>query len=185
MNIRLGSTSRLMRAFGLAVVALSVPVLAASAFPGGGQSSVAAVRNATAKFHDLEAAKNAGYAEFYLCTDQAGAGAMGQHYVNIDLVLDPAIDPLRPEALVYEPKAGGGYRLVGVEYVTFQAAWAEAFGATTPTVLGMNLKPVGDPNRYGLPPFFQRHVWAWAPNPRGMYDDWNSRVSCGDNGDPA
>jgi hypothetical protein len=107
---------------------------------------------------------------------------MGQHYVNLDLVGDPAIDPLRPEALVYEPRKGGGYKLVGVEWVVFQDAWE---GDAPPTVLGMSLKPVGDPNRYGLPAFYQRHAWIWAPNPLGMFEDWNSKVTCRGMGDPA
>jgi len=80
---------------------------------------------------------------------------------------------------------GGTYRLVGVEYVTFQDAWHEAFGEAGPSVLGLGLKAVGEPNRYGLPPFYQRHVWLWSPNPLGMYEDWNSRVSCRGAGDPA
>ena len=33
-------------------------------------------------------------------------------------------------------------------------------------------------NRYGLPPFYELHAWAWKHNPRGLFDDWNPRVSC-------
>ncbi len=178
------STWRRIVALGLAVLIL--PAVAVGALAGSGaQANLAAVREATAAFHDLAAAKAAGYTPFYVCTDEAGVGAMGQHYVNLGLVLDPAIDPLRPEALVYEPMPDGSLRFVAVEYVTFQAAWHDAFGPGTPAVLGQNLKPVGEPNRYGLPPFFQRHVWLWLPNPLGMYNDWNSRASCWGNGDPA
>jgi hypothetical protein len=180
--------SNVRRFAGIGFALLFLPVFAIGAMAAsGGQANLAAVREATAKFHDLAAAKAAGYAEFYVCTDNESLGAaMGQHYVNINLVLDPAIDPLRPEALVYEPKKGGGYQLVGVEYVTFQEAYHDAFGANaTPSVLGQPLKAVGAPNRYGLPPFFQRHVWLWSPNPLGMYEDWNSKVSCRGNGDPA
>lgn len=156
------------------------------AIAGGGQSPLAIARQATAAFHDIEAATAAGYGEFYICTDNESLGAaMGQHYANIDLVLDPAIDPLRPEVLVYEPRPDGSLRLVGVEYVVFQDLWHEAFGAGTPSVLGVDLKPVAAPNRYGLPAFFERHVWLWKPNPLGMYEDWNSSVSCRGNGDPA
>lgn len=174
-----------IRRTGSIALALLFPLaLAAGAYAGGGKS-LADVRAATAAFHDLDTAKAAGYGEFYICTDAEGIGAMGQHYVNLDLVLDPAIDPLRPEALVYEPRKGGGYKLVGVEYVVFQADWIAAHGATVPTVLGMSLKPVGEPNRYGLPPFYQRHAWIWSYNPLGMFEDWNSKVTCRGNGDPA
>ncbi len=170
----------------IGVALLSAPILAAVALAGGGgQSQLAAVRAATAAFHDIEKAKDAGYAEFHVCTDEAGAGAMGQHYVNLGLVLNPEIDPLKPEALVYEPRRGGGYKLVGVEWVVFQADWHAANGASMPSVLGRDLKPVDAGNRYGLDPFYQRHAWIWKPNPRGMFDDWNSRVSCRGQGDAA
>jgi len=41
------------------------------------------------------------------------------------------------------PKPGGGWRLVGMEYVVLQADWHAAFGAATPTVLGQPLRAVG------------------------------------------
>ncbi|HEX5588863.1 MAG TPA: hypothetical protein VFX65_01050 [Candidatus Limnocylindrales bacterium] len=174
---------RARRAMGALVAVLGVPILAISALAAPGQSEIAAVRAATDRYHDLAAAEAAGYGPFYVCTDEEGVGTMGQHYVNLDLVLDPVIDPLRPEALVYEPRQGGGYRLVAVEYVAFQDAWHEAFGAATPTVLGVDLRATGPGNRYGLPPFYQRHLWLWAPNPLGMYEDWNPSVTCRGTGD--
>lgn len=161
-------------------------VASSAAIAGGGQSTLAIARQATERFHDISVAEAAGYGPFYICTDEnSGIGAMGQHYANIDLVLDPAIDPEKPEVLVYEPLPDGSYRLVGVEYVVFQDLWHDAFGAGTPSVLGVDLKPVPAGNRYGLPAFFQRHVWLWRPNPLGMYEDWNSKVSCRGDGDPA
>jgi hypothetical protein len=169
-----------------ALTLLFIPAVSAVAFPvKGGQAGLDDVRNATAKYHDVNKAIADGYGPFYICTDKEGVGAMGQHYVNGALVGDPAVDPLKPEALVYAPQPGGGLKLVAAEYVTFQDAWHNAFGAGTPTVLGTNMLAVGAGNRYGLPPFFERHVWLWSPNPLGIFDDWNSRVSCRGNGDPA
>ena len=169
---------------------LALPIIAAGAFAAaGGQSELAAIRAATARFHDVTVAEAEGYGRIYLCTDEnSGQGAMGWHYAKGALV-DPATSPelnlLTPEVLVYEPKAGGGLRLVGVEYVTFQAAWHDAFGATPPSILGRQLKAMPAPNRYGLPPFYQIHVWAWKPNPSGLFNDWNPKVSCLGEGDPA
>ena len=167
-----------------------IPILSAAAFPvQGGQANLSAISNATARYHNVAAAVADGYAPFYVCTDKEGTGAMGQHYVKgalVDPVNSPGIDPLTPEALVYEPMPDGSLRLVAAEYVTFQDAYHGAFGANaTPSVLGWPLIAVGANNRYGLPPFFERHVWLWSPNPLGMFDDWNSRVSCRGNGDPA
>lgn len=151
----------------------------------GGQAEIADIRDATARYHDLDAALADGYVLFYRCTEQPGVGTMGQHFANLDLVVgDPGIDPLRPEVLVYEPKLNGdGYRLVAVEYVTIQALWESANGAAIPTVLDQELSLVGAGNRYGMPPFFERHVWLWSPNPNGMFSDWNPNVSCRGNGD--
>ena len=36
----------------------------------------------------------------------------------------------------------------------------------------------GAPNRYGLGPFYELHVWAWKPNPHGTFADMNPNVSC-------
>ena len=177
---------RLRGAILVALTLLFVPVISVVAFPvKGGQASLDDVRNATAKYHDVNKAVADGYGPFYICTDKEGVGAMGQHYVNGALVGDPGIDPLKPEALVYEPRPDGSLKLVAAEYVTFQDAWHTAFGPGTPTVLGTKMLAVGAGNRYGLPPFFERHVWLWSPNPLGIFDDWNSRVSCRGNGDPA
>lgn len=170
----------------LAIVTLLGTVSAVSASQSG--VSLADVRAATARFHDLAVARAAGYGEFYICTDNEtpGVGAMGQHFANGPLVFgDPEIDPLRPEVLMYAPQPNGGWRLIGMEYVVLQADWEAAHPGTTPTVLGLPLKAVGADNRYGLPPFYQRHIWLWRNNPTGMFEDWNPKVSCRGTGDPA
>ena len=152
-----------------------VPAFAGSALAAG-QADVAAVRQVTVKYHDLNAALADGYIEFYRCTEQPGVGTMGQHYVNLELVADPAVDPLRPEVLVYAPTRAGGYRLVAVEYVTFAAGQ---------TVLGQTMTAVPAGNRYGLDPFFAKHAWIWQGNPNGIFADWNPSLTClgeGDNG---
>ena len=174
---------------GLLVTAIALASLLAVAGSaivlGTGQSSIAGVRAATAAYHDLAAAEAAGYGVFYVCTDEnSGAGAMGQHYVKGALVGDPAIHALAPEALIYEPRRDGGYRLVGVEYVTFAEGW-DAANDGPPSLFGRNFALVGAGNRYGLPPFYQLHVWLWRPNPSGMFNDWNPKVSCRGQGDPA
>jgi hypothetical protein len=167
-------------AFGLTIMALSVPLGFAVA-----KDPLAGVRQATEQYHNVKAAEQAGYGLFYVCTDNEGLdAAMGQHYADVSRVLDPTIDPLDPEVLVYEPKPGGGYRLVAVEYVVFQADW-DALHANPPQLFGHNFTPVPAGNRYGLPDFYELHAWIWKGNPRGTFDDWNPTVSCRGNGDPA
>jgi hypothetical protein len=97
---------------------------------------------------------------------------------------EPVIDPLQPEALVYEPKKNGGYKLVGVEYVVFQAAW-DASNDAPPSLFGKTFTLIGAGNRYGLDPFYELHAWIWRPNPSGIFKDWNPSVTCRGQGDPA
>jgi hypothetical protein len=169
-----------------AIAAASILAVAGSAIVlGTGQGTLAGTRAATAAFHDLAVARDAGYGEFYLCTDEnGGAGAMGQHFVNGALVGTTEVNPMTPEVLVYEPKKNGGYRLVGVEYVTFAEGW-DAANDNPPSLFGRNFARVEAGNRYGLPTFYQLHVWLWRPNPSGMFNDWNPQVSCRGQGDPA
>lgn len=187
MNPTTGRPRFLRILFPLIAIAalLGTTVPAVSAHDSG--SSLWGAMKATARYHQLDRALADGYGTFYVCTDNEtpGVGAMGQHYVNGDLVGDPALDPLHPEVLVYEPMPDGRSRLVALEYVVLQADWHAAFGDTTPSLFGQDLEAVGAGNRYGLPPFFELHVWLWKFNPSGLFSDWNPRVSCHGNGDPA
>ena len=135
------------------------------------------VRQATEPFKDVQAAEAAGYGLFHGCVSGPQEGAMGVHYANPALVGDGALDATRPEALLYEPK-DGELRLVGVEYVVLAMDWAAAHPEGPPVLMGQLLNYVGAPNRYGLDPFYELHVWAWKPNPRGPYADMNPDVSC-------
>ena len=163
--------------------ALTAAALAGAMGASGRADELAAVRNATARFHSLPAALGAGYGLFYVCTDETGLGAMGQHYVHGGLVGDAVLDPARPEAVMFEPKPGGGSRLVGVEWVVFKSAWEAAGNTGVPSLFGRQLTLVPEGNRYGIPAFYEIHAWIWKPNPAGTYEDWNPRVSCRGQGD--
>ena len=173
------------------VIAVAVAAIAGSAAAVAGSSGSAwssqlsEVRQATDAFHNLDIAMAAGYESFYQCTDETGVGGMGQHYVKGALVEDPALDRLRPEVLVFEPRKDGGYKLVAVEYVVLKDAWHAANGPSVPRLFGKRLKLVPAGNRYGLPDFYELHAWVWKSNPRGVFDDWNPKVSCRGMGDPA
>ncbi|MBO0980374.1 hypothetical protein IPV10_07385 [Microbacterium sp. SD291] len=146
---------------------------------------MAEVRAATAQFQDVTAAEAAGYglledAAHIACIDKPGAGGMGIHYVNLGLVLDPAFDPATPEVLVYEPDKHGHLKLVAVEYVAFEStlggAVPELFGQTFHRMPGAGEAELQ--NRYGLPAFYELHLWLWKHNVAGMFDDWNPKVVC-------
>ena len=102
---------------------------------------------------------------------------MGIHYANGALIEDDMLDPQRPELLIYEQR-GGRLRLVGVEFLVRAAQWDAAHPGAPPVLMGQHFHYVGAPNRYGLPAFYELHVWAWRDNPNGMFVDWNPAVTC-------
>lgn len=137
-----------------------------------------AVRQATTQFKDVEAAKAAGYGLFHGCANGPQEGSMGIHFANGGLAGDGKIDVQHPEALLYEPK-DGKMRLLGVEYLVLAKDW-DANNTMPPVLMGQLFNYVSAPNRYGLPAFYELHVWAWKYNPNGMFSDWNPHVSCED-----
>jgi hypothetical protein len=75
--------------------------------------------------------------------------------------------------------ANGALRLVGVEFIVLDQVWQKLHpNAGPPTLDGHLLNFVNTPNRYGLPAFWEMHVWAWEHNPVGSFADWNTAVSC-------
>jgi hypothetical protein len=162
---------RLVGGLLLATVAFSSPGFA----HGSGEHGVTPdnpvavkVRAANERFADVNAALAEGYSPIP-CVSGIEGGAMGIHYVNGALIDDPAIDIGKPEAVMYEPKADGSLELVAVEYITHEGPAA---------LEGQLFSFVGAPNRYGLPAFYELHVWAWRGNPTGTFADMNPAVSC-------
>ena len=161
-------------------------------------AALAQVRRATARYHDIDAAMADGYTVWSPDPFATGAtcpssptGKMGYHLLNPDLRGsaasptdgDAALDPLRPEMLLYEKRPDGKLHLVGVEYLVFTAAWeaAHGAGAAPPRLLGQTVParlhtfPGGGPDPI---PHYELHVWLWSNNPHGMFDHWNPTVSC-------
>jgi hypothetical protein len=108
---------------------------------------------------------------------QMGSGAMGVHYANGKLVGAPVVNADKPEALLYAPDDNGGLHLAGVEYVVVKAAW-DAKHANPPALFGHQFNFTDAPNRFGLPPFYSLHVWAWKTNPAGTFAMFNPNVHC-------
>jgi len=126
------------------------------------------VRAANERFRDVAAAVAEGYAPIP-CTSGVDGGAMGVHYVNPAYLKDETIDIKRPQAVMYEPTADGKMALIAVEYIAFKGP---------ASLEGQLFSFTGAPNRYGLDPFYELHVWAWKANPRGAFADMNPQVSC-------
>jgi hypothetical protein len=138
---------------------------------------VQVVKENTAQFIDVNNTAAAGYGPAFGCVSGPDHGAMGIHYINGTLVGDGLINETAPEALIYEP-VGKKMRLVGVEYIVDSATWLAANNNVPPQLEGQAFQLIASPNRFGLNPFFELHVWAWRDNPQGAFVDWNNDVSC-------
>jgi hypothetical protein len=160
----------------LTATATPAPEAEAAASAAPAPSLAETVRQSTAAYQELQTAQDAGYGLLHGCVSGPTGGAMGIHYANGDLVGDGAIDVAQPEALIYE-QSYGQMHLVGVEYVVLAEAWDAAHDAP-PVLMGQLFNLNGSPNRYGIPAFYELHVWAWKHNPDGMFADWNPAVSC-------
>ncbi len=167
---------------GLALLGILAPAIPSFAAEPGHDHNVPArlvqiVRQATQQFINVNNAGPAGYGPAFGCVSGPDHGAMGIHYINGGLVGDGEIDAYHPEALIYEP-VGNKRRLVGVEYIVDAATWLPAHDNAPPQLEGQAFQFVDNPNRFGIPAFFELHVWAWRDNPNGAFVDWNNQVSC-------
>ena len=133
-----------------------------------GPTLVERVREANDRFKDVSVAVAEGYAAIP-CASGIDGGAMGVHYVSEKLLKADAVDLAHPQAVMYEPGPDGKMALIAVEYITSKGPAA---------LQGQLFSFMGAPNRYGLGPFYELHVWAWKANPRGAFADMNPNVTC-------
>ena len=183
----------IFRRLAFALLPLAIPLLATGAQPpdpgNAPQDSAEStnapsplidkVRAATERFKDINVAISEGFVQGTPCVSGPNWGAMGVHFVLPARIAGGVLSADQPEALIYEPIPGGGLRFVGVEFIVLASAWVSRHpGVGPPALEGHLLNLVDAPNRYGLPAFYEMHVWAWEKNPVGSFADWNTRVSC-------
>ena len=180
---------RVRVAFVLSLPALAVAIsliLISLASAGGERSLTAEAEHATARFRDLDTAKQAGYNALVVdlnglsCIDNPPLGGMGLLYAKPRLLWDGgAIDPVKPEALVYAPDAAGHLKLAALEYIVYATDWEKLGHAADdpPTLFGRPFRFTAAPNRFAVA-FWALHVWIWQPNPAGMFQPWNPTVHC-------
>jgi hypothetical protein len=175
--MRARTASVLAGAAALAAVTLTTPSPSVAA-----PAWLDQVRDSTQPYQSLKVAKADGYGKLkdaagIACIDNPPDGGMGVHFVNGDLVGDAEVVATTPEVLVYDPTPNG-MKLVALEYVVFRKAWRAEHATGRPKLFGQKFELLGKDNRYGLPPFYELHLWAWKKNPSGMFNDWNPRVTC-------
>jgi hypothetical protein len=137
------------------------------------------VHDATARYTDINVALAEGFVTATPCVSGPDTGAMGVHLVLPARINAGVLNPKMPEALIYEPMTNGAMRLVGVEFIVLASVWeSNNPSGSVPSLNGNLLNYIAAPNRYGLPDFYELHVWAWEHNPKGSYADWNTHVTC-------
>jgi hypothetical protein len=95
----------------------------------------------------------------------------------------------QPAILIYEPQADGSSKLVAVENLVFLKSWEAAGRTSPPTFQGQTFnRMVDDPatkldEAHNFEPHYDLHVWLYRENPKGMFAQFNPKVSCGDAGE--
>jgi len=176
---------------------------ASEAAPNPGEPTLEEVREANARFQDVNVALAEGYLRdpMDICetAEMMGfppeAGAMGVHYFRPDLLGITEVEPrvngvgthtdfLNPAVLLYEPQADGSMELIGVENLVWGQAWAEAGNTEPPSFHGIPYEWMeNDPSTeldegHGFEPHYDRHVWVFRENPSGVFAPFNPAVTC-------
>ena len=135
---------------------------------------------ATAPFHDVDRALEAGWTVEPMCMDYPDGfhgeapGTMGHHFYNVAHLSDGGhVEPSQPELLLYETLKNGQWRLNAVEYIISAADLPGT--AEPPRMFGQEFvfyPEIGSAGIWGL------HVWLWRHNPRGLYVNLHPDVSC-------
>jgi hypothetical protein len=169
-----------------AVLAVAMVISVAALAATHSNDGLGTAKEATTQFRNLALAKKAGYG---LLKDKKGIaciamdsmpemGAMGVHYAKPALVGDGTLEVDTPEALVYQPRAGGKLSLAAVEYVVLKKDWDKQY-SHRPVMFGHTFNLTAAGNRFGLPAYYSLHVWLFTKNPSGEFSMWNPNVKCG------
>lgn len=137
-------------------------------------AQIAELRRLLAPFHNFDKAVKAGYSvpapAEGVCLSDPVRGGMGYHYgyAHEDRVTDGAVSLLEPEFIVYSPTRNGGVRLSAVDYFVPYDTWPA--DAPPPSLLGVPFAREDALNAYVL------HIWAFWPNPAGLFENYNPDV---------
>lgn len=146
---------------------------------------LAAAKAALAKYSDPLVAVRDGYYSTVACVDFPHgatdgpiifpAGAMGIHFLN-PANIGPALDPMKPQILLYE-EVGGKLKLTGAEwFMPVQAA-----NGTVPAIFGQTLLGPMNGHEPIIPAslrHYDLHVWFYKDNPGGIFTSTNKAVKC-------
>ena len=148
------------------------------------------VRDATAKYRDIEVALEEGYLQ-----TTEDVPNMGAHFIHPIRALDGLFNPAEPEILMYTGDEELGWRLVGTSFVLPREQVGdehpEAFAGpldnwhvhyslcTGPNSISRSTTPeqCAEEQSVWLPSYgWMIHAWVWDDNPMGVFNMWNPSV---------
>ena len=138
------------------------PVHRYDGLPTQTEKQLQQARAATARYRNIENARNDGYASINVV-----APNMGHHFMKSSLLND-GFDVTSPEILVYNKNEAGNFELVAVEYaipIPLSANAPEGF-------TGMD-DEWNYHTGFGL---WLLHAWVWKYNPDGVFNATNPDV---------
>lgn len=162
------------------------------------------VRLATQKYEDVKVALAEGYvpAPPGDCVTAAKEGlppawgGMGIHYINPKMLKIKGAQPrvhgdathtdfMNPSILLYEPRADGTLKLVGVENLVFLHAWQRAGNQAAPTFAGRHYDTMADSTStdhdeaHHFEPHMDQHIYfAKSADPRDQLKPFHPSVTC-------
>jgi hypothetical protein len=184
----------------VAAVAAARPTIRSTA----SEPTLAAVREATVRFKDVNVALKEGYVRdpgnmcdaAEMMGKPASLGVMGIHFFRPDLLgitapPNPRVngtgthtDFTKPSILIYEPQANGSLELVAVENLVFIKAWEAAGNKAPPSFQGVVYNKMEDDPKtpideaHNFEPHYDRHVWIYRDNPNGVFAQFNPNATC-------
>lgn len=187
----------------ITVIAAALAAAAPAPAPAAGEPTLEEVRAATERFRDVKVALAEGYIDPGNACETAAAmgmpnelGGMGIHLFRPDLLgvsgpPNPRVsgnglhtDFRKPSILIYEPRADGSLELVAVENLVFEKAWKDAGNTAPPSFHGLAWDYMADDPKtaadeaHMFEPHYDRHVWLYKTNPKGMFTPFNPAVTC-------
>lgn len=145
----------------------------AAALGADAHQQIAQLRQLLAPFHNLAKAEEYGYSVPApgpgVCISDPARGGMGYHYTYAkkDLITDGVVNLFEPEFIVYSPQPNGGVRLSAADYFVPYTTWPHA---EPPTLLGVPFAREDGFQAWVL------HIWAFWPNPAGIFENFNPDV---------
>lgn len=182
----------------LAATALQFPSVAAEPPRTQPYESLSYIRAQTARFQDVNVALAEGYFPASDCdaAPPGKSGSMGVHFIRPDLLkvqpqpngrmggMGTHTDFREPGILLYEPRPGGKWELVGIENLVFADAWEAAGNKKPPSFRGRDYNYMEDnpatpqDEAHNFERHYDLHVWLYRKNPTGTYEPWNPDVTC-------